>query len=79
MSSKQRITKEKKQVYLNFLMSEKIQKLLERLPNSSHLSFLRTELKNRFDIVISEPTQHRFIKQIEAGKFVEKEGKFYII
>jgi hypothetical protein len=79
MSSKQRITKEKKQVYLNFLMSEEIQKLLERLPKSSHLSFLRTEFKKRFDFDISEPTQHRFRKHIEAGKFVEKEGKFYII
>jgi hypothetical protein len=73
-----RLTKANKQLYLNFLMTTEIQQLLDQIPRSCHLNFLRTEFLKRFSIKISEPTQSRFRKLIEAGKLINKDGKFYL-
>jgi hypothetical protein len=60
-------------------MSNEIQEFLSKIPKSSHLCFLRTEFNKKFGFCISEPTQHRIRKQIEANNLVEKEGIYYLI
>jgi hypothetical protein len=74
-----RINKASKIQYLNFVLSNEIQEFLSKIPKSSHLSFLRTEFNKKFGFCISEPTQHRIGKKIEANNLVEKDGNFDLI
>jgi hypothetical protein len=74
-----RINKASKNQYLNFVMSNEIQEFLSKIPKPSHLSFLRTEFNKKFGFCISEATQHRIRKQIEANNLVEKDGIYYLI
>jgi hypothetical protein len=60
-------------------MSNEIQEFLSKIPKSSHLSFLIIEFKKNLVFCISEPTQHRIRKQIEANNLVEKEGIYNLI